>query len=116
MNPLLVIGVPITLMIIGMVLNSFGLSFDQPPSSSEQDPAKRLAAERDGYRQFFRSPAKRRFETAETDRSVLVVGFAGNCRLLHAEHGFERGRKSAAPWSRIENRQLTRPERIASPH
>jgi len=25
--------------IVGMVLNSIGLSFDQPPSSPEQDPA-----------------------------------------------------------------------------
>jgi hypothetical protein len=39
--------------IIGMVLNSTGLSFDQPPSSSEQDPAKRSAAEADAYRRFF---------------------------------------------------------------
>jgi len=36
-----------------MVLNSIGLSFDQPPSSPEQDPAKKLAAEREAYRQFF---------------------------------------------------------------
>ena len=53
MNPLLVIAIPIALVILGMILNSVGLSFDQPPSSSEQEPAKRLAAEREGYRQFF---------------------------------------------------------------
>jgi hypothetical protein len=35
------------------VLNSTGLSFDQPPSSTEQDPAKRGAAEADAYRRFF---------------------------------------------------------------
>jgi hypothetical protein len=45
MHPLLIIAVPLALIIIGMVLNSFDLSFDQPPSSPEQDPAKRLAAE-----------------------------------------------------------------------
>jgi hypothetical protein len=53
MNPMFIVAIPLVLVIIGMVLNSIGLSFDQPPSSSEQDPAKRLAAERDAYRQFF---------------------------------------------------------------
>ena len=53
MNPLWVIAIPLLLVIVGMVLNSIGLSFDQPPSSPEQDPMKRLAAEREAYRQFF---------------------------------------------------------------
>ena len=53
MNPLLVIAVPVVLVILGMVLNSVELGFDQPPSSPEQDPAKRLAVEREAYRQFF---------------------------------------------------------------
>ena len=45
MNPLLMIGIPLGLVILGMVWNSIGLSFDQPPSSAEQDPAKRAAAD-----------------------------------------------------------------------
>jgi len=53
MNPLLVIAIPLVLVIMGMILNSIGLSFDQPASSPEQDPAKRLEAERQAYRQFF---------------------------------------------------------------
>jgi hypothetical protein len=53
MHPLLVIAVPLALIIIGMIVNSFDLAFDQPPSSPEQDPAKRLSAEREAYRQFF---------------------------------------------------------------
>ena len=53
MNPMLIVAIPIVLVIIGMVLNSTGLSFDQPPSSSEQDPAKRSAADADAYRRFF---------------------------------------------------------------
>ena len=53
MNPLLLIAVPLVLVIVGMILNSIGLSFDQPESSAEQDPAKRLAAERQAYRTFF---------------------------------------------------------------
>jgi uncharacterized membrane protein len=53
MHPLLVIAVPLVLIVLGMILNSVGLSFDQPPSSPEQDPVKRLTAERESYRQFF---------------------------------------------------------------
>jgi len=59
MNPFLVIAVPLVLMIVGMILNNVGLSFDQPESSSEQDPAKRLAAERQSYRTFFDSQRTR---------------------------------------------------------
>lgn len=53
MHPLLVIAVPLVLIVFGMILNSVGLSFNQPPSSPEQDPVKRLTAEKEGYRQFF---------------------------------------------------------------
>jgi hypothetical protein len=53
MHPLLVIAVPLVLIVLGMILNSIGLSFDQPSSSPEQDPVKRLTAEREAYRQFF---------------------------------------------------------------
>jgi hypothetical protein len=53
MNSMLIVAIPIVLVIVGMVLNSIGLSFDQPPTSSEQDPAKRAAAESEGYRRFF---------------------------------------------------------------
>ena len=59
MNPLLMIAIPLGFVILGMVLNSIGLSFDQPPSSAEQDPAKRAAAESEGYRRFFDLQRKR---------------------------------------------------------
>jgi hypothetical protein len=59
MNPLLIIAVPLGLVILGMILNSFDLGFDQPPSSSEQDPVKRLTAEKESYRQFFDRQRKR---------------------------------------------------------
>jgi len=49
----LVIAVPLVLIVMGMILNSFDLGYNQPPSSPEQDPTKRLAAERESYRQFF---------------------------------------------------------------
>jgi hypothetical protein len=53
MNPMFIVGIPLALVIVGMVLNSIGLSFDQPQSSSEQDPVKRAAAEGEAYRRFF---------------------------------------------------------------
>jgi hypothetical protein len=59
MNSMLIVGIPVVLVIVGMVLNSIGLSFDQPPTSSEQDPAKRAAAEADAYRRFFDLQRKR---------------------------------------------------------
>jgi hypothetical protein len=57
MNPLLVIAIPLVLLVVGLILNSIDLHFDQPPSSAEQDPVKRLDAEREAYRQFFRALA-----------------------------------------------------------
>jgi hypothetical protein len=59
MNPLLIISIPLGLVILGMILNSIDLRFDQPPSSPEQDPAKRLTAEKESYRQFFDRQRKR---------------------------------------------------------
>ncbi len=53
MNPLLVIAIPVVLIILGMILNSLDLSFSQPSSSQEQDPTKRLDAERQAYNKFF---------------------------------------------------------------
>jgi hypothetical protein len=53
MHPLLVIAIPLGLVILGMILNSIGLSYDQPPSSREQEPVKRLTAENESYRKLF---------------------------------------------------------------
>ncbi|HEU4341824.1 MAG TPA: hypothetical protein VFU31_09670 [Candidatus Binatia bacterium] len=53
MHPLVVIAIPLALIVLGMILNSIGLAYDQPPSSREEDPIKRLTAEREAYRQFF---------------------------------------------------------------
>jgi hypothetical protein len=59
MNPLFIVAIPLVFVIAGMVLNSIGLSFDQPPSSAEQDPAKKSAAEKEDYRRFFDLQRKR---------------------------------------------------------
>jgi hypothetical protein len=53
MNTLLIIAIPLGLVILGMILNSTGLAYDQPPSSPEQDPLKKLTAEKEAYRKFF---------------------------------------------------------------
>src|ERR687892_2044353 len=53
MNPLFIVAIPLGLVILGMILNSIGLAYDQPPSSPEQDPLKRLTAEKESYRRFF---------------------------------------------------------------
>ena len=59
MNPLLIIAIPLGFVILGMILNSFNLGFDQPTSSPEQDPVKRLTMEKESYRQFFDRQRKR---------------------------------------------------------
>lgn len=59
MNPLFIIAIPLGLLILGMILNSVGFAYDEPPSSQEQDPAKRLAAEKESYRKFFNLQRKR---------------------------------------------------------
>lgn len=55
MNTFYIVAIPVVLVIIGMILNSIQISFDQPKSSSEEDPAKKLAAERQSYRTLFDS-------------------------------------------------------------
>lgn len=53
MNPALIVAIPVALLILGMILNSFPVGLDQPASPTEQDPLKRLEAERQSYRQVF---------------------------------------------------------------
>jgi hypothetical protein len=53
MHPLLLVAIPLVLIIIGMIWNSTGLAYDQPPSSPEQDPLKRATLEKETYRKFF---------------------------------------------------------------
>jgi len=50
MNPVFIVAIPLVLVIVGMVLNSLDLDYDQPPSSPEPDPVKRLTAERESFR------------------------------------------------------------------
>ena len=80
MNPLLIIAVPLGLVILGMVLNSIGLAYDQPPSSPEQDPVKKLTAEKESYRKFFdlqRSRSIKRQKRVGQYGWLLMAAFIG---------------------------------------
>src|SRR5438034_7834582 len=86
MNPMFIVAIPIVLVIVGMVLNSFDLGFNQPPSSSEQDPAKRAAAEGDAYRRFFdlqRKQAVARQKRVGQYAWLLIIAFIGSFIWLY---------------------------------
>jgi hypothetical protein len=88
MNPLLIVAIPLGLLILGMVLNSIGLGYDQPATSSEQDPVKRLTAERESYRQFFdrqRSRATKRQKRVGQYGWLLMAAFIGAFIWLYAD-------------------------------
>jgi hypothetical protein len=80
MNPLLIIAIPLGLVILGMILNSIGLGYDQPPSSPEQDPVKKLTAEKESYRRFFdlqRSRSVKRQKRVGQYGWLLMAAFIG---------------------------------------
>jgi hypothetical protein len=86
MNPMFIVAIPIVLVIVGMVLNSIGLSFDQPPTSAEQDPVKRLTAERESYRRFFdlqRNRAVTRQKRVGQYAWLLMVAIIGSFIWLY---------------------------------
>jgi hypothetical protein len=88
MNPLLLVAIPLGLVILGMILNSFGLSFDYPPSSQEQDSAKRVAADRDSYRKFFelqKSQSMKRQKRVGQYGWLLIVVFTAAFIWLYAD-------------------------------
>jgi hypothetical protein len=53
MNPVWIVAIPAGLVILGLILNSIPTAFDQPSSSPEQDPMKRLQADLSAYRKLF---------------------------------------------------------------
>src|SRR5512147_3163220 len=88
MHPLLIVAIPLGLVIVGMVLNSIGLSFDQPPSSAEQDPAKKAAAEKEDYRRFFdsqRSRAVKRQKRVGQYAWLMIVAIIGSFIWLYMD-------------------------------
>jgi hypothetical protein len=88
MNPLLIIAVPLGLVILGMILNSWDLGFNQPPSSPEQDPVKKLTAEKESYRKFFdlqRSRATKRQKRVGQYGWLVMASFIGAFIWLYAD-------------------------------
>jgi hypothetical protein len=86
MNPMFIVAIPLVLVIVGMVLNSIGLSFDQPPGSTEQDPAKRAAIEAEAYRRFFdlqRSRAVKRQNRIGQYAWLLIIAIIGSFIWLY---------------------------------
>lgn len=80
MHPLLMVAIPLGLVILGMILNSIGLSFDHPPSSPEQDPVKRLTVEKETYRKLFdqqRSRIMKRQQRVGQYSWLLMAAFIG---------------------------------------
>jgi hypothetical protein len=80
MHPLIMVAIPLGLVILGMILNSIGLSFDHPPSSAEQDPVKRLTAEKETYRKLFdlqRSRVMKRQQRVGQYSWLVMAAFVG---------------------------------------
>jgi hypothetical protein len=88
MNPALIVAIPLGLVVLGMILNSFDLGFDQPASSPEQDPEKRLVMERESFRKFFdrqRGRAVKRQQRIGQYGWLLIVVFAGASIWLYVD-------------------------------
>jgi hypothetical protein len=103
MNPLWVIAIPLGLVIVGMVLNSVGLDFDQPASSTEQDPARRWDAERQAYRSLFdqqRKQALTRQKRVGQYAWLVLAGFIGAFWWMYADTVTK-----AAGWNQIATLQ-----------
>jgi hypothetical protein len=88
MNPLLIIAVPLGLVILGMILNSLDLGFNQPPSSTEQDAFKKLTVEKESYRKFFdqqRSRSVKRQKRVGQYGWLVMASFIGAFIWLYAD-------------------------------
>ena len=88
MNPVLIVAIPLGLLIIGMILNSLDLGFNQPPSSTEQDPVKRLTAEKESYRKFFdqqRSRSIKRQKRIGQYSWLVMASFVGAFIWLYSD-------------------------------
>jgi hypothetical protein len=88
MNPLFLIAVPLGLVILVMILNSTGLAYDQPPSSTEQDPVKKLTAEKESYRKFFdlqRSRSLKRQKRVGQYAWLVMAAFIGAFIWLYTD-------------------------------
>ena len=88
MHPLLLVAIPLGLVILGMILNSFDLGFNQPPSSTEEDPVKKLTAEKESYRKFFdlqRKQSMKRQKRVGQYAWLVMASFVGAFIWLYAD-------------------------------
>lgn len=88
MHPLLMVAIPLGLVILGMILNSIGLAVDHPPSSPEQDPVKRLTAEKETYRKMFdlqRSRIMKRQKRVGQYGWLVMIAFIGSFIWLYMD-------------------------------
>ena len=88
MHPLILVAIPLGLVILGLILNSMDLGFNQPPSSAEQDPVKKLTAEKESYRKFFelqRSRSVTRQKRVGQYGWLVMVAFIGAFIWLYAD-------------------------------
>jgi hypothetical protein len=88
MNPIFIIAIPLGLVILGMIMNSWDLGFNQPPSSTEQEPVKRLTAEKESYRKFFdqqRSRSMKRQKRIGQYGWLVMASFIGAFIWLYAD-------------------------------
>jgi len=88
MNPLFIIAVPLGLVVLGMILNSWDLGFNHPASSPEQDTVKKLTAEKESYRKFFdlqRSRSTKRQKRVGQYAWLIMASFIGAFIWLYAD-------------------------------
>ena len=88
MHPILLVAIPLGLVILGLILNSMDLGFNQPPSSTEQDPIKKLTAEKESYRKFFdlqRSRSVTRQKRVGQYAWLVMVAFIGAFIWLYTD-------------------------------
>jgi hypothetical protein len=88
MHPIILVAIPLGLVILGMILNSMDLGFNQPPSSTEQDPVKKLTAEKESYRKFFdlqRSRSVTRQKRIGQYGWLVMVAFIGAFIWLYTD-------------------------------
>lgn len=88
MNPVWIIAIPLALVILGIILNSLDLGYNQPPSSPEQDPVKRLTAEKEAYRKFFDHQRRRSMQRQKRVGQyswLVMASFIGAFIWLYAD-------------------------------
>jgi hypothetical protein len=72
MHPALLVAIPAGLIILGMILNSISIVFDQPASSPETDPATRIEADNSALRKLFE---RHRSRTLARQRNIGRYGW-----------------------------------------